>query len=574
MFGARFDPDSARDESLSNRKRKLNETPDKEQDAAESKHSSILKRFQRTLDNQDAIVESDEEPDLEPQDLKPLEPMPQPALPKDVRLHSQTQNLDWLAKPLYFSTTHRKPFKEFEPPVPQTIVDNLRERFEIKDAFSVQVQVISYLLSEMQKNTLSLERGRDILVNASTGSGKTLSYCIPIVASLLTRRVPKTRCIIVLPTRPLISQVHQVLLGLLRNIDLNVQAFRKDISIKDEAKKLQDFAPDIIISTPGRLVEHILAGDLRLEELRWLVIDEADRLLNQHFQNWCDVLISTIETQQSSEMNERNIVKLKTKCQKLIFSATLTTNSEKLTHLKLFKPQIIVINDSNELVNELYQLPSGLEESYLRLSTLMSSFKPLILFRLLTQYTPMKLDQNGLVFVKSNEAAIRLTRLLQLIAQNLEQKDLIIESVNSTMTNHQRSKALKAFEKGEIHIVVSTDLMSRGINLTTITHVVNYDLPVSTKEYVHRIGRTARAENSGLAVSFCMGEGEFKWFKKIAYSGKLINRNGKEIKHVRTTMSQDEMEDDESLSIQFSDGEKSIYERSLAQLQDQVTKSF
>ncbi|GMG56332.1 unnamed protein product [Ambrosiozyma monospora] len=226
----------------------------------------------------------------------------------------------------------------------------------------------------------------DYLINASTGSGKTLAYLIPIVNELMTRTVPKLRCIILVPTKPLINQVYSTLLKLTKSINLNCMAFKNDVGLKEEHEKFVRLMPDILVTAPGRLVDHIVAFDLWLGDLRFCVVDEADRLLNQSFQNWCDLLVNKIENDQREQQQPRALGsktgselgvsaafgafynRYSLKCIKLILSATLTTNSEKLSHLKLFKPKVVVVNDVEDLVNELYQLPPNLEEYFMKQS--------------------------------------------------------------------------------------------------------------------------------------------------------------------------------------------------------------
>ncbi|KGK35067.1 hypothetical protein JL09_g5783, partial [Pichia kudriavzevii] len=240
-----------------------------------------------------------------------------------------------------------------------------------------------------------------------------------------------------------------------------------------------------------------------MKSLRFLVVDEADRLLNQNFQDWCDLVMNKIERISNVE-NEGLDVTFKLRCIKIVLSATLTTNSEKLTHLRLFKPRLVIVNSTNN--NELYQLPRTLNEKLLNVSEKLSYFKPLILLRLFEWIDKEKFryDNFGLIFTKSNESTIRLSKLLNLLVMKLGLK-LRIGNINSMMDNLERMKILKNFDENG-GILICTDLLSRGINLTSIKFVINYDLPGSTKEYIHRIGRTARAGNLGNAITMCFGE--------------------------------------------------------------------
>ncbi|ODV83119.1 hypothetical protein CANARDRAFT_177906 [[Candida] arabinofermentans NRRL YB-2248] len=480
---------------------------------------------------QEAGLTKEESIDEQQEDIKDIAPLPQPKLPTDKNLYSnihKNKNLNWLTTPQYHDTTTRKQFSDFKPNLNSQIINNLKDKFGIDSAFSVQVQVIEPLLQTIEQSKLTPIPIGDYLVNASTGSGKTLAYLIPIVQSLMNRVVPKLRCIILVPTKPLISQVYTNLLNLTKGINLNVMVFKTDLNLKDEYNKFQTIMPDILITTPGRLVDHITNHDVDLSQLRFLIIDEADRLLNQSFQNWCDLLISKLDSQQSyTNTNIYNNFKIK--CSKLIFSATLTTDSEKLSHLKLFQPKLIVINDTDHLVNELYQLPINLDEFFIKVPEALSLYKPLILMNFLNDQHGY--NDHGLIFTKSNESSIRLTRLLNILKEKFN-IDLKIHSINSSLKNQERTKILKQFDN-DGGLLISTDLISRGLNLESIKFVINYDLPLSTKEYIHRVGRTARANKHGNALTFCYGDGEFKWFKKLVYSGGVINRNKKLINEIQ-----------------------------------------
>ncbi|EGW33850.1 uncharacterized protein SPAPADRAFT_48957 [Spathaspora passalidarum NRRL Y-27907] len=469
-----------------------------------SKHQSIFSKFKKSIQVESTETEEITDDPIEVQDLAPL---PQPALPKDRKLVSTTthlKSLNWLATPIYASPSDTKPFTEF--PLSQFMQRNLTSN-NFTNAFSVQIAVLNLMLQDIHDHKLQPDVKGDILVNASTGSGKTLAYSIPIIESLHTRVVPRIRAIILVPTKPLINQVRSTLLVLSKGTNLSVVSLKNDISIKDEASKLIENVPDIIVSTPGRLVEHILQSSIDLSALQFLVIDEADRLLNQSFQNWCQILLSKID-------NNINIAEeWKLPVQKLIFSATLTTDAGKLSSLQFQKPRLVIVNDEKELVNEIFTVPPTLSEFKLQFGSAKSSIKPLILTKFLISQGKLS---NVLIFTKSNESSLRLSKLLQLLFSQLN-KNVNIAYMNSTNNRSSiRTKILKEFSNQTINILVATDLIARGIDLVTITDIVNYDLPNSSREYVHRVGRTARANNIGQAYSLCFGKGEIKWFDKIS----------------------------------------------------------
>lgn len=531
-------------------------------------HSSILSRFKKVMNKQSELTVNNENVKEETAERKDVAPLPQLKLPRDKQLYSQihkNQNLDWLTKPAFYDSNLTKPFGEFDPSIHPLLLKNLQNEFGIKNAFSVQLTLIQELLKDIKRGKFDPTPRGDYLINAATGSGKTLSYLIPIMQYILGDKTQLRikdcgiKAIIIVPTKPLVQQVYSDVLKLAKGSDLNIMALKSggDVSISEEKNKIHSNLIDLLIATPGRLVEHL--DNINARSLRFLVVDEADRLLNQNFQDWCDLVMSKIETLNTTDLTFR------LRCIKIILSATLTTNSEKLTHLRLFKPRLVIVNTEN--TNELYQLPRTLDEKLIKVSEKLSYFKPLILAKFFQwiDKSDNRYDNFGMVFTKSNESTIRLNKLLNEIVTKFG-LNIRINCINSMMKNQERLKLLKDFDANG-GILICTDLLSRGINLTSIKFVVNYELPGSTKEYIHRIGRTARAGNFGNAVSFCYGENEFKWFKKIVYSGQQINRNEKAITDVKFVKNKEEIEEfkdiEDVLEVNLSDYEKQLYEECL-----------
>lgn len=513
------------------------------------KHQAIFNKFKQSTESE--TIEQDKEEDGEEDaniEQHSLVPLPQPALPRDRKLSSvstHTKNLDWLTKPQYASPLDKKAFTDFKSS--SFMIKNL-EKMGFTEAFSVQISVLNMMLPEIEAQKLKPDRVGDILVNASTGSGKTLAYLIPIIESLYRRVVPRVRVIILVPTKPLINQVKSTLLQLSSGTNLQIAALKNDVSINDEKDLLTKSVPDIIVSTPGRLVEHLLNDSINLSSLQYLIIDEADRLLNQSFQNWSNVLLDKID----SQINIAEVWKLSV--QKLVFSATLTTDAGKLSSLKFYNPRLIIVNDSKQLVNEIFTVPVTLSEFKIHLGVAKNSLKPLILTKFLISTNKLS---NVLIFTKSNESSIRLTELLTSLFQKLS-INLKIAFINSTNNRTSiRSKILKQFSNQEVNILITTDLIARGIDVASITDVINYDLPNSSREYVHRVGRTARANQVGYAYSFCFGKGENSWFKKLAHE---VSRS-KEVENV-----------DLNVKELISDRDEEIYQQALHELQQQAKK--
>lgn len=513
------------------------------------KHQAIFNKFKQSTESE--TIEQDKEEDGEEDaniEQHSLVPLPQPALPRDRKLSSvstHTKNLDWLTKPQYASPLDKKAFTDFK--LSSFMIKNL-EKMGFTEAFSVQISVLNMMLPEIEAQKLKPDRVGDILVNASTGSGKTLAYLIPIIESLYRRVVPRVRVIILVPTKPLINQVKSTLLQLSSGTNLQIAALKNDVSINDEKDLLTKSVPDIIVSTPGRLVEHLLNDSINLSSLQYLIIDEADRLLNQSFQNWSNVLLDKID----SQINIAEVWKLSV--QKLVFSATLTTDAGKLSSLKFYNSRLIIVNDSKQLVNEIFTVPVTLSEFKIHLGVAKNSLKPLILTKFLISTNKLS---NVLIFTKSNESSIRLTELLTSLFQKLS-INLKIAFINSTNNRTSiRSKILKQFSNQEVNILITTDLIARGIDVASITDVINYDLPNSSREYVHRVGRTARANQVGYAYSFCFGKGENSWFNKLAHE---VSRS-KEVENV-----------DLNVKELISDRDEEIYQQALHELQQQAKK--
>ncbi|CAK9437480.1 uncharacterized protein LODBEIA_P18580 [Lodderomyces beijingensis] len=511
----------------------------------ETKHQSVFDKFKQSAardTKQDSTEDVEEE--IETQDLAPL---PQPQLPRDRRLQSTShylKNLDWLTKPEYISTTETKPFSAYA--LSPSMVKNL-ETLAFDNAFAVQVGVLNKMIPELGANKIQPDAFGDVLVNASTGSGKTLAYSIPVIESLRDRVVPRVRAIVLVPTKPLINQVRTTMLQLSQGTSLQITSLKSDISIQEESEKLKSSVPDVIISTPGRLVEHLGLSSVSLSSLRFLVVDEADRLLNQSFQNWSSILINKIKQEQQYDIANNWSLKI----QKLVFSATLTTDAGKLSALDFYKPRLLIVNDSQHLVNELFSVPATLTEHNLKFGVAKSSIKPLILAKfLISQHK----TSDVLIFTKSNESSIRLSSLLQLLFDVFD-PSVQVAFMNSTNNRTSiRTRILKDFATRKINILVATDLIARGLDLTSIHDVINYDLPNSSREYVHRVGRTARANQPGDAYNLIFGKGELKWFNTFS---KDVSRNDKEVEDVELDLK----------SLISADDEENVYSAALSKLQ-------
>ncbi|SJX60982.1 related to DBP6-ATP-dependent RNA helicase [Sporisorium reilianum f. sp. reilianum] len=463
--------------------------------------------------------------------------------------------------------------------------DTVRCRLEalgVSEWFAVQVSVIPCLLAQPQSRSLyrPFAPPRDLCVSAPTGSGKTLAYSVPIVEVLRTRQIVRLRALIVLPTRDLVSQVRSTLELLAKGSGLRIgtatgqhslaheqnQLVGTSSSDEDEEDAQLESKVDILVATPGRLIDHLdSTPGFTLAHLRFLVIDEADRLLNQSFQEWLRRVLAATEGTANSDVHSQSRGSAQApyelltsnasglgaatqstlqeeavpSVQKLLFSATLTRDPAKIAALGLRNPHYITVQDThsagddeNGRVNgaqqhERFSLPHSLREHMLVTT---SADKPFHLLYLLHR-PDQDVDNNdsrirkALCFTKSVDSAARLVKLIEIFEQVRSEnglvsrgsRPLVVKNYSSELKPSDRQRILAAFAQGEIDLLVCSDLISRGIDLPSVEHVVSYDAPIDPAKYVHRVGRTARAGKHGDAWTL-VEEQEARHFKKMIRS--------------------------------------------------------
>uniref|UniRef100_A0A6M2EP31 ATP-dependent RNA helicase n=1 Tax=Populus davidiana TaxID=266767 RepID=A0A6M2EP31_9ROSI len=381
---------------------------------------------------------------------------------------------------------------------------------------------------------------RDLCINSPTGSGKTLAYALPIVQMLSTRAVKCLRALVVLPTRDLALQVKQVFAAIAPAMGLSVGLAVGQSSIADEISELikkpeheagicydpQDVlqelqsSVDILVATPGRLMDHITTTKgFTLEHLCYLVVDETDRLLRESYQSWLPTVLKlTCPYDESLMPGVNNFLpyasgSLKTirrcgvergfksksypRLAKMVLSATLTQDPSKLAQLNLHHPLFLTTGQRR------YQLPEKLESYKL---ICVSNLKPLYLVAVLQHLV----GEKCIVFTSSVESTHRLCTLLNFFG-DLKVK---IKEYSGLQRQSVRSKTLKAFREGEIQVLVSSDAMTRGMDIEGVRNIINYDMPAYVKTYVHRAGRTARAGQTGRCITLLRTH-EVKRFKKL-----------------------------------------------------------
>jgi ATP-dependent RNA helicase DDX51/DBP6 len=647
-----------------------------------TKHTTILSKFQRSTSIAEKLaktsladdpVTTETAEDEEPTELHGLEPLPQPVpVDQSTQLPAFSALPSWLAKPVTVSATDRIPFQEFK------INSKLKRSLKAKgyvETFAVQSALLPMLLHG------STPRTGDVCVSAATGSGKTLAYVLPIIESLRSRVVTKLRALIVVPTRELVSQVREACELCLSGSGLQIETavgnrpfkteqglfvktgqiydpqgyamkYNRMVGSTDDGDLydpvVDDILPDellsllpdhvfdysskidILICTPGRLVDHIRSTPgFTLDDLQWLVIDEADRLFTM------DILEREIEPSEA-RLDQRllhvmNRQPIKSNVRKIVLSATMTKDVGKLSVLKLKRPTLVVVDHGasrqgdgegdeadgprTSTAEESFHLPAALLES--AVSVRDEGEKPLYLHQLLRKHiledtvmtdaqedddsssssesseddasSPFSPPSSGtesedieqdakpasatesthdrhpnleaaprgvLVFTKSNESAIRLARLLALMHPPYAP---ILGILTSTQPSSKRRRTLRSFLNGSLSLLIASDLVSRGMDMPNLAHVVNYDLPPSVRGYIHRVGRTARAGRAGHAWTMVTDK-EARWFWRSIGRGQEIKRaEGQKVQRVNDVTTET-----------FSEPERSAYEKALEALGQEV----
>jgi len=323
---------------------------------------------------------------------------------------------------------------------------------------------------------------RDVLGIAQTGSGKTASYVLPILMNLQGNTATKNRhvnVLVLVPTRELAVQVREVfqVFGSALSKPIKSLAVFGGVSINPQMMGLQGVK--ILVATPGRLIELVESNAVHLSDIDTLVLDEADKMLNLGFKE---------------EMN-RIFSLLPKKRQNLLFSATLSDDVASINQILLHNHLVIKIEPEKDYIELIEQLGYFVTEE-----------KKGPLLRYLIKHNDLK---QVLVFTSSVYKADN-------VVDKLRKNGIDAMAIHSKKSQGARTEALKNFKLGKLSVLVATDLISRGIDIEFLPYVINYELPRSPKDYIHRIGRTGRAESSGKAISFVSPEDQhhFKIIQK------------------------------------------------------------
>ena len=326
--------------------------------------------------------------------------------------------------------------------------------------------------------------GKDVMATAQTGTGKTAAYALPLL-QLLSKKTQKStaskriRALILVPTRELASQVGQSVLAYGKNLELSSAAIYGGVKFTPQAKKLEK-GVDVLIATPGRLLEHIKLENIDLSRVEMVVFDEADRISDMGFWEEVEILLSLLPK----------------KRQTLLFSVGLSKSVKRLSEVSLKKPVTVAINNQGDFAKKVEQTIYAVDKE--RKCELLS-------FMIGSQNW-----HQVLVFTKTKQSADE-------VGKYLNESGLKTLVLHGDKAHSQRTKAINAFKENAIRVLVATDLASRGLDIEDLPHVINYELPGDAEDYVHRAGRTGRAGKEGRAISLVCKEerNKFKEIEKI-----------------------------------------------------------
>lgn len=328
--------------------------------------------------------------------------------------------------------------------------------------------------------------GRDILASAPTGSGKSAAFGLPVLQALFGAPAQQTSALILAPTRELAQQITESMRQLAKYTNIRVapvyggagfgpqiQAFRRGF--------------EVIVATPGRLIDLMQQGEARLDRVRFLVLDEADRMLDMGF-------LPAVK---------RIIAKLPAREQTMLFTATLAGAAATLARDLMHEPVRVNLTPTSTPVETVTQSVYAVEQ-HRKTELLVDLLKGNEIF-------------NAIVFTRTKARAER-------VAGALAKHNVRAERIHGDRSQAQRTRALDAFKKGRYRVLVATDVAARGLDILDLGHVINYDVPAEPSDYIHRIGRTARAQKTGDAITFVSHE-ETDLFAQIERSmGKRVER--------------------------------------------------
>jgi ATP-dependent RNA helicase RhlE len=336
--------------------------------------------------------------------------------------------------------------------------------FDVNPTLLANIRALGYETpTPIQIQTIpAILEGKDVMGLAQTGTGKTLAFVLPILQILMRRPRPGVRALIIAPTRELAQQIHEAITELAKGTKLHSVTVYGGVSVNPQIKSLAR-GVEIIVACPGRLLDHLKQYGLKLQQLEVLVLDEADQMFDMGFLPDIHKIIKQLPKQR----------------QTLLFSATMPDAINVLTREVLHNPVKVKIGHSapaTSVKQALFPVPQHLKTE--------------LLIQILNK-TP---KESVLVFTRTKHTAKK-------VALKLEQAGFRATSLQGNLSQNKRQSAMNGFRDGTLQILVATDIAARGIDVASISHVINYDIPSTVEAYIHRIGRTGRAAKEGEAFT-------------------------------------------------------------------------
>ena len=350
--------------------------------------------------------------------------------------------------------------------------DNLKEQVTTFDQFDLDPRCLSVLKdgsivvpTPIQAAAIPVVlEGDDVVALAQTGTGKTLGFALPALTRLTQGKLAREMMLVLVPTRELATQVHGVIEPLAKALGLTSVCIYGGVGIHEQARKLRKGA-NIVVATPGRLLDHMERGNVRFKKLCVLVLDEADRMLDMGFMPDIRRIVKTLPEDR----------------QTLMFSATFPSEIERMANEIQREPRRISVGSIAKPVDSVRQI----------VYTVPADGKTPLLVQLVKEMNMY----SALIFVRTKSRAERITK-------SLRREGVKAQSIHGDRSQKQREQALDGFRSGKYQLLVATDVAARGLDIDDISHVVNFDIPENPEDYIHRIGRTARAAAEGDAITF------------------------------------------------------------------------
>lgn len=320
-----------------------------------------------------------------------------------------------------------------------------------------------------EKAIPAILNNEDVMARAQTGTGKTAAFALPLLHRLISFDPVATNksapiALILVPTRELAQQVHKNFINYVKGTDLTVSVIHGGVSGKVALEQIKS-GSEVVIATPGRLIDNLKAEEFTLSDITSVVLDEADRMLDLGFKEDIDFILSLIPSER----------------QTLLFSATFNDDVYRFSKKHLSSPVIIELDEQNTASDNVQQKIYTVDESRKR--------------ELTSFLIGSKNWKQVLVFTRTKKTA-------DMLAKEMTKDGIKSEAIHSDKSQGARDRALQRFKDKSIRALIATDIAARGIDIVELEYVINYELPYQSEDYIHRIGRTGRAGNVGMAISF------------------------------------------------------------------------